>query len=271
MQPFVLRGWMSSQHWILSFHLSPRHSTDISWTLNDMREKSWLYLLLLKNLSYFHLTQSCSFEQSGRFKFTKISRTRWGFQSTSTLHNNHLRSLFFFITFHSSWYISPGATIDPTQSNMNEFRWHLIISLLDESGLCLPPIRSLEKMSEACSRWSWPLEVSLFPAMERIGSYSPDWALGSVQAAAVNEPVCSLLCHAGVSGSPYTLPLFYLPMFLHGIRRRGTEKQVGLMKASVSVCPMWTIATADILTQLCLYTAVYLRVHLKSSQTANHV
>lgn len=49
MQPFVLRGRMSSQHWILSFHLSLRHSTAISWTLNDVREKTWLYLFLLKN------------------------------------------------------------------------------------------------------------------------------------------------------------------------------------------------------------------------------
>ena len=39
---------MSSQHWILGFHLSPRHSTDISWTVTDMGEKTWLYLFLFK-------------------------------------------------------------------------------------------------------------------------------------------------------------------------------------------------------------------------------
>lgn len=51
MQPFVLRGRMSSQHWILGFHLSLRHSTDISWTLTDVGEKTWLYLFLfLKKL-----------------------------------------------------------------------------------------------------------------------------------------------------------------------------------------------------------------------------
>lgn len=164
---------MSSQPWILSFHLSPRHSTDISWTLNDVRKKTWLYLVvfLLKNLSYFYLIQSCFFEQLGCFEFSKIFHPGWGFQSTPTLHNNHLRAFF---PISSSCYISPAATIDPIQSNMNEFRWHLIINLLDESGLCLPLICSLEKMSEACSRWSCPLEVSLFPVMERVGSYSPD-------------------------------------------------------------------------------------------------
>lgn len=153
----------------------------------------------------------------GCFEFTKIFHPHWGFQSTPTLHNNHLRAFFHFIS--ASCYISPAATIDPIQSNMNEFRWHLIINLLDESGLCLPPIHSLEKTSEACSRWSCPLEVSLFPVMERVGSYSPAWVLGSVQAAAVNEPRCSLLCHAGVSASAYTLLVFYLPMFLHGLRQ----------------------------------------------------
>lgn len=58
------------------------------------------------------------------------------------------------------------------------------------------PITKRKKTSEARSRWSCPFEVSLLLVMERVGSHSPDWVLGSVQAAAVNEPRCSLLCHA---------------------------------------------------------------------------
>lgn len=157
---------------------------------------------------------------------------------------------------------------------MNEFQWHLIINLLDESGLCLTHIRSLEKkkrkekMSEARSRWSCPLEVSLFPVIERVGSYSPDWVLGSVQASAVNEPRCSLLCYAGVSGSPYTLHLFYLSMFLRGFRLgSGSRRGVGVggvgggrcKKPAASVCPIHVVAMADMLTQFCLYTAVWMQ------------
>lgn len=110
----------------------------------------------------------------------------------------------------SSCYISPEATIDPIRSNMNGFRWHLIIRLLDESGLKLPP-SSAAKKTETCSRWSCPLEVSLFAVMEWLGFYSPDSVVGSVQAAAVNEPRRSLLCHAGISGSQYILLLVFLP------------------------------------------------------------
>ena len=195
MQPFVLRGWISCQHRILSFYLSPRHSADISWTPNGVREKTCLYLLLLQILPYFYLTWPCCFEQLSCFKFTKLFHPCRSFPRTPTQHDNYC-NIFFLIP--STCFISPAATIDPIKSNMNEFRWPLIIFLFDESGLCLPPIRCWEKKSEACSRWSCPLEVSLFPVMEQVGSYSLDWVLGSVQAAAVNEPRCSLLCHAGV-------------------------------------------------------------------------
>lgn len=199
---------------------------------------------LLKNLSYFYLTYSCCFDNWAAFSSQKYFTHAWVFRA----HPPCINIIFFFSHFiSSSCYISPAATIDPIQSNMNEFRWHLIINLLDESGLCLSPIRSLEKTSEACSRWSCPLEVSLFAVIERVGSYSPDWVLGSIQAAAVNEPRCSLLCHAGVSGSAYTLLLFYLPVFLHGIGR-GIGKQFGPMKPEASVCPMCAVAMADMLT-----------------------
>lgn len=157
------------------------------------------------------------------------------------MHNNHLVAFSLFFPFHSLQLLHfTGGHNWPQQSNMNAFRWHLIINLLDESGLCLSPVCSSEKkMSEACSRWSCPLEVSLFPVIERVGSYSPDWVLGSVQAAAVNEPRCSLLCHAAAAGSPYTSPRFYMLLYLHG------------SPAAASGCPLY--CAAQTLQPNCVY------------------
>lgn len=131
---------------------------------------------------------------------------------------------------------------------MNEFRWHLIINLLDESGLCLPPIRSLKKTSEACSRWSCPLEVFLFPVMEQVGSYSPDWVLGSVQAVAVNEVFPPLSCWG-----------FWLRVYLASVlsthvlawdKTRENGKQAGPLKPADSVRSMHSVAMADRVTWL---------------------
>lgn len=67
-----------------------------------------------------------------------------------------------------------------------------------------------KKIREPHSRWSCPLEVSHFSVMEQVGSSSLGWVLGWVQAAALNEPRRSLLCHAGVLRSSQVLLLFYL-------------------------------------------------------------
>ena len=103
-------------------------------------------------------------------------------------------------------------------------------------GSASHPYAVKKKRSGARTRWSCPLEVSLFPALERVGSDSPEWVLGSVQAPAVNEPRCSLLCHTGVSVAQYTL-LLYLPMFLCGIRRKGIESKAGAIKLAPCILP----------------------------------
>lgn len=209
---------MSSQHWILSFHLSPRYSTDISWTLNDVREKDLvrLTLFLLKNVPYFYQT------------YGTLALLLWTIRLLCNMvsplpYNNHLRgsSFFFFfvfITFHADDTFHQRQQLTLCRTTWMSFGGTWLSTCLMSLGSASHPVKK-KKTSEVHSRWSCPLEVSLFPAIERVGSNSPDWALGSVQAAAVNEPWCSLLCHAGVSGSTYTSLLFHLPMFLHGIRQ----------------------------------------------------
>lgn len=237
---------MSSQHWILGFHLSLRHSTDISWTLTDVGEKTWLYLflflkklvLLLSDRVLFLWTIGLLWNLKKYFTYTGAF---WAYPACITI----IPQVFFSFPFLP---VSPAATIDPTHGNMNEFRWHLIINLLDESGLCLPPIRSFKKTSEACSRWSCPLEVFLFPVMERVGSYSPDWVLGSVQAAAVNEVFPPLSCWG-----------LWLRVYLASVlsahvlawdQTGENGKQVGPMKPADSVRSMHAVAMADMVTWL---------------------
>lgn len=121
------------------------NGTDIFWTLNSMREKTWLYLFLLRILPYSYLTYSYILEQL-------VCLNYW----------NYYYYYFSFLFSPSSCYISPAATIDPIQGIMNDFQGYLIISLLDESVFCFPSLRRLgQKMSEACFGWSCPLEVSL--------------------------------------------------------------------------------------------------------------
>ena len=117
----------------------------------------------------------------------------------------------------------------------------------------LPPNRmqlkkKKKKPSEACSRWSCPLEVSLFPVMERVGSYSPDWVLGSVQAAAVNEVFPPLSCWG-----------FWLRVYLASVlsahvlawdRTGEYGKEAGPMKPVDSVRSIHTVEMADMVTWL---------------------
>lgn len=114
------------------------HGTDIFWTLNSMREKTWLYLFLL--LPYFYLTYSYILVQL-------VCLTYWNY---------------YYFSPSSCYILQFFFTIDPIQCIMNDFQGRLIISLLDESVFYFPTKRSLgQKMSEACSRWSCPLEVLL--------------------------------------------------------------------------------------------------------------
>lgn len=122
-------------------------------------------------------------------------------------------------------------------------------------GSASRPYAVKKKKSEACSRWSCPLEVSLVPVMERVGSYSLHWALGLVQAAAVNEPRCSLLCHAGG---------FWLAVYLASVLsarvsawdQRGNWEAGWQCEGSSSISlSMRAVEKADMLTQLCLYSA----------------
>lgn len=91
--------------------------------------------------------------------------------------------------------------------------------------------------------------------MERVGSYSLHWALGLVQAAAVNEPRCSLLCHAGG---------FWLAVHLASVLsarvsawdQRGNWEAGWQCEGSSSISlSMRAVEKADMLTQLCLYSA----------------
>lgn len=91
--------------------------------------------------------------------------------------------------------------------------------------------------------------------MERVGSYSLHWALGLVQAAAVNEPRCSLLCHAGG---------FWLAVYLASVLsarvsawdQRGNWEAGWQCEGSSSISlSMRAVEKADMLTQLCLYSA----------------
>lgn len=219
-----------------SFHLSPRH-----WHFLDTERRKGEDLvvliltlklaLLLSDIFLFHRT-------IGLPEFSKIIHPRWGFQSTPTLHNNHLRAFFLFYPVAT---FLPAATIDPVLSNMNDFQWHLIINLLDESGLCLPSICSLEKNEWGLLQMVMPFRS--LSVMEQLGSYSPEWVLGSVQAAAVNEVFPPLSCWG-----------FWLCVYLASVlsahvsvwdHAQGIGKQFGPMKPEASACRMPAVAKAD--------------------------
>lgn len=237
---------MSSQHWILGFHLSLRHSTDISWTLTDVGEKTWLYLflflkklvLLLSDRVLFLWTIGLLWNLKKYFTYTGAF---WAYPACITI----IPQVFFFVSISSSF--TGGHNWPYTQQH----EWVPVTPDYQPAWWvwALPPTHTqFKKTSEACSRWSCPLEVFLFPVMERVGSYSPDWVLGSVQAAAVNEVFPPLSCWG-----------FWLRVYLASVlsahvlawdQTGENGKQVGPMKPADSVRSMHAVAMADMVTWL---------------------
>ncbi len=129
----------------------------------------------------------------GCFKFSKIFHPRQGFQSTLTLHNNHLVAFFLLLHFIQLLHFTSGHDWPYTKQ-------HEWVSLAPDYQpawwvWALPPTHTRQRKNEwGLLQMVMPFRSLSFPLMERVGSYSPDWVLGSVQAAAANEVFPPLSC-----------------------------------------------------------------------------
>lgn len=240
MQQFVLRGRMSSQHWILSFHLSPWHSTGISWTSWGKRLGCTSFYLKTCPTSIWHSPDSLN--NWAALRSQKIFHPCWGFQNTPTLHTNDLR-VFCFFHFIQFLHFTSSHNWPCTERH----EWVSVAPDYQPAWWvwALPPTHThFRKKERGLLQMAMPFRSLSLPCNGASWLLLP--RLGSVQAAAVNEVFPPLSCW-GFWHSIYLASVLSACVSAWD-QTRGTGKQVGPMKPGASVCRMHVVEMANMRT-----------------------